>query len=347
MTTPRGRRRWIRWLWTGRDPVARLARAALLPVAGLFRVMTVLRSAAYRRKLLPVADLPLPTVAVGNLTVGGSGKTPLAAWIAQYYLGRKRRPAILLRDYGGDERWVHERLAPGALVIPNADRAAGAAQAERDGADVLVLDDAYQRLDVTRDLNLAVVSAESSRAVRWPLPAGPWREGWGALSRADLIVVTRKRATAEAAQEFADELERRAPHAPVAVAHLGLTRLEGMVSGQARDPAGLSGRKVLAAAGIADPESFAVQVRATGARVSLVPFTDHHAYDEQDLDWLVRAAGQADYVVITEKDAVKLRHRWPVTVAEPLVAVLDLVWESNGDAVRTALDAVITPAAEF
>ncbi|MGH7751495.1 MAG: tetraacyldisaccharide 4'-kinase, partial [Gemmatimonadales bacterium] len=110
---------------------------------------------------------------------------------------------------------------------------------------------------------------------------------------------------------------------------------------------GLAGRKVLAAAGIADPESFAVQVRATGARVSLVPFTDHHAYDAEDLDWLVHAAGQADYVVITEKDAVKLRHRWPVTVPEPLVAVLDLVWESNGDAVRTALDAVVTPAAEF
>ena len=87
--------------------------------------------------------------------------------------------------------------------MADADRAAGAERALARGAEVLVLDDAYQRLDVRRDLNIAVVSAETTRAVRWPLPAGPWREGLGALDRADAVIVTRKRATSEAAQALA------------------------------------------------------------------------------------------------------------------------------------------------
>src|SRR5205085_666480 len=98
---------------------------------------------------------------------------------------------------------------PEARVVANPDRVAGAERAVSEGAQVLVLDDAYQRLDVHRDLNIAVVSAETTRAVAWPLPAGPWREGLGALDRADAIVVTRKRATREAAAKLAADLRQR------------------------------------------------------------------------------------------------------------------------------------------
>ncbi len=119
----------------------------------------------------------MPSVAIGNLSVGGSGKTPIAGWIATYFADQGHRPAILLRGVGGDETLVHRELVPRAIVVPDPDRVAGAVRAVAAGADVLVLDDAYQRLDVARDLNICVVSAETRVAVRWPLPAGPWREG--------------------------------------------------------------------------------------------------------------------------------------------------------------------------
>ena len=198
--------RVVRWLWTSRRPDARLVRLALLPASGLWRGAMAARELAYRRGWLAVHDLPLPSVAVGNLTVGGSGKTPIAIWIARYYVSRGLVPGILLRGYGGDETLVHQHAVPEAQVIADADRAAGAERALARGAEVLVLDDAYQRLDVRRDLNIAVVSAETTRAVRWPLPAGPWREGLGALDRADAVIVTRKRATSEAALALVAEI---------------------------------------------------------------------------------------------------------------------------------------------
>jgi tetraacyldisaccharide 4'-kinase len=332
----------MRWLWTSRRPDARLARLALLPVSGLWRLAMDTRRLAYRRGWLAVRDLPLPSVAVGNLTVGGSGKTPIAIWIARHYVTRGLRPGILLRGYGGDETLVHQHSVPEAVVIADADRAAGAERALARGAQVLVLDDAYQRLDVHRDLNVLVMSAETTRAVRWPLPAGPWREGWDALDRADAVIVTRKRASPEAAQALVRELESRV-RGPIAVAHLGLRTLEGLVSGTRRPAETLAGKRVVAASGIADPDAFVAQTKATGAAVQVATWKDHHDYRDEDVAWLAHAARRADHVVITQKDAVKLRDRWPATVPEPLVALLDLSWEAGGDRIAAVLDAVVTP----
>jgi tetraacyldisaccharide 4'-kinase len=303
-----------------------------------------LRTLWYRRGWLPVHDLPLPSIGVGNLTVGGSGKTPVAIWVARYYAAKGLVPGILIRPYGGeDEALVHQRYLPGAPVIADADRVSGAERALARGAEVLILDDAFQRLDVRRDLNLAVVSAETTRAVRWPLPAGPWREPWSALERADAIIVTRKRAGPETAAALAADLRSRVS-VPVAVARLGLERLEGLRTGEVHSPGSLSGRRVVASAGIADPAGFVSQVKATGAAVQVATWKDHHEYSSEDIAWLVHASRRADHLVVTEKDAVKLRDHWPADTPEPLVAVLDLVWEANGEAIAVALDAVITPA---
>jgi tetraacyldisaccharide 4'-kinase len=334
--------RVMRWLWTSRRADARLARLALLPVSGLWRLAMDARGLAYRRGWLDVRDLPLPSVAVGNLTVGGSGKTPIAIWIARHYVSRGLRPGILLRGYGNDETLVHQHSVPEAVVVADPDRAAGAERALANGAQVLVLDDAYQRLDVRRDLNILVMSAETTRAVRWPLPAGPWREGWAALDRADAVIVTRKRATAEAATALAGELEGLV-RGPIAVAHLGMGTLEGLVSGTRRPADTLAGKRVVAASGIADPDAFVAQTKATGAAVQVATWKDHHEYRDEDVAWLAHAARRADHVVITQKDAVKLRDRWPASAPEPLVALLDLTWEAGGDRIATVLDAVVTP----
>jgi tetraacyldisaccharide 4'-kinase len=334
--------RVIRWLWTSRRIDARLARLALLPASALWRVTMNVRTTAYQRGWFETQDLPLPSVAVGNLTVGGSGKTPVAIWIARYYARKGLRPGILLRGVGGDEALVHAHSVPESIVVPDPDRVAGAERALARGAEVLILDDAFQRLDVRRDYNIVLVSAETTRAVRWPLPAGPWRESVTSLDRADAVIITRKRASPEAALQLAREMLGRID-GPVAIAHLGLHRLEGLITGAKVDSAALRGRRVVAASGIADPEAFVAQTKATGAAVQVATWRDHHDYRDEDVAWLAHAARRADHVVITEKDAVKLRDRWPNNAPEPLVAVLDLTWEEGGEEIAAGLDAVVTP----
>lgn len=334
--------RLIRWLWTSRRLDARLARLALLPAAAAWHAGMTVRGAAFRRGWRASRPLPRPSVAVGNLTVGGSGKTPIATWIARHFAAQGLRPGILLRGYGADEVLVHRHDVPQAVVVANPDRLAGAVQAVAEGADVLVLDDAFQRLDVQRDLNVLVISAETTLAVRWPLPAGPWREGWGAIARADLVVVTRKRATAEAASALAAEIGR-VTAVPIAVAHLGLHHLEGMLSGTTRAVETLQGERVVAATAIADPDAFVAQVKRTGAQVQVATWKDHYDFRDEDVAWLARAARKADHVVLTAKDAVKLRDRWPVSAPEPLVAILNVRFESGGDAFIAALDALVSP----
>lgn len=331
----------MRRLWRRRSLKARAARVALLPLSGVYGAAMALRSTWYRLGLARARSLPLPAIAVGNLSVGGTGKTPLAAWIASYCIDAGRRPGILLRGYGRDEVMVHRRLVPDAIVVADADRIAGANLAKSQGASVLVLDDAFQRLDTARDLNIAVLAVEQARLPRWTLPAGPWRESRGALSRADLLVVTRKRADAEAAEALSERLAARWPKTPVAVARLALTGLTGMRSGAALPLQALRGQRIVAAAGIADPESFAVQVRASGATVQLAAYQDHHEYDAQDVARLMQAVAGASYLVVTEKDAVKLRAVWPSDSPEPLVAIMAWIWERNGEAVIHALRRVL------
>jgi tetraacyldisaccharide-1-P 4'-kinase len=130
---------------------------------------------------------------------------------------------------------------------------------------------------------------------------------------------------------------------PIGIAHLGLRRLEGLVSGRPTFAESLAGKRVVAASGIADPDAFVAQVKATGAAVQVATWKDHHDYRDEDVAWLAHAARRADHVVVTQKDAVKLRDRWPNAAPEPLVAVLDLEWEEGGDDITSALDAVVTP----
>ncbi len=333
--------RVTRWLWASRATSARLTRLALLPPSLMYRALASLRARAYRSGLLKTGIPSVPTIAVGNLTVGGSGKTPLSNWIARYYSDHGLRAAILLRGYGGDEGDVHRRQLSRAIVVEDPDRLAAARAAVARGAQVIVMDDAYQRLDVGRDLNIAVLSAESGRAVRWMLPAGPWRESWSALRRADLVVVTRKWATLDAAVETARRAYDVAPQARFAIAHLRLDGFRRLLTESHVPLTALQGARIAAGAGIADPDAFARQCRDLGATVRLVPFADHHRYGDRDIRRLLHGRQAVDYVVVTEKDAVKLRHQWPRSAPEPLVAQIGLEWDRGGPTVETALNAAV------
>jgi tetraacyldisaccharide 4'-kinase len=307
----------------------------------LFRGIAAARTRAYRSRFLHCESAHVPTIAVGNLTVGGSGKTPIAAWIAEYYSRSGLTPGIVLRGYGGDEGAVHRKLVRGAIVIENPDRLAGASSAVSGGAEVIVLDDAYQRLDIERDLNIAVVSAESGESSRWTLPAGPWREGWRALRRADLVIVSRKRATVGAADAMMQRVEEEIPDRPVAVARLGIAGFHGLLSGAQIEASGIDGANVVVAAGIADPHSFACQCRALGAKARLIPWRDHQNLSDRDLQELAFLGRGSDFTIVTEKDAGKMRDRWPKGHDEPIVAELDLAWEGGGEIVEAMLDAAV------
>ena len=156
------------------------------------------------------------------------------------------------------------------------------------------------------------------------------------------IVVTRRRAAVAESRALAARIAARWPNAAVATVQLAIAGLAGLRSGKRVELSSLAKQRVLVAAGIADPVSFAAQVRAFGASVHLMAYQDHHAYSRADIARLAQAAKDADYVVVTEKDAVKLRSRWPEDAPEPLVAQLALRWESNGDAVERILEGVLT-----
>lgn len=330
-----------RWLWGEQTWTARLARFALLPASLLYRGTVAARARAYAAGVFGRTAVRLPTVAVGNLTVGGAGKTPLASWIAGHYARRGLRPGILLRGYGGDEGDLHRRLLPPSIVVENPDRLAGAREAAKRGAEVVVLDDAYQRLSVQRDLNIAVVAAESMRVAPSTLPVGPWREPLRALRRADLVVVTRKRASRASALALASYIRSVAPGRAVALAWLQPTELRGLRSNTRTSLELLQGARLVTAAGVADPDSFAYQCRRLGAVVFPFPLRDHARFSRRRVRRLLQAGRAVDYVVVTEKDAVKLRTVWPHSEPEPLVAGLGVTWEVGRETVEDALDTAI------
>ncbi len=329
--------RVVRWLWTSRRLDARLARIALLPAAGFWRAASAVRDGAYARGWLRQDTLPLPSIGVGNLTVGASGKGPVMVWIARHLHAQGRQPGLLLR---GNSPWrvaAFEHAAPGVPVRGARDAMQGAVQLANGGARAIVMESRIPVLDIRPDRVIAVVGAETSAAVRWSLPAGPWRERWSRLGDVDAVVVARKRAPLDAALALAARL-REHTSAPIAVAHLGVRHLEGLVSRTEHPASLLRGRRVVAASGSADPGAFISQIKATGAAVQVAQWEADDDMRDHDVAWLAHAARRADHVVVSEADAVKLRDRWPARVAEPLVAVLDLTWERDGDAVISALD---------
>lgn len=334
--------RLLRWLWTSRRLDARLARASLLPAAGLWRAASSVRNAAEARSWGGGAPLGLPVVGVGNLTVGDSGRAPVLIWMARHFAAQGLRPGIVVGRSSQYRAIALRHAIPDALVLADSDRAGAVRQLASEGAQVALLSGAVPPRETAPALAVMVIAAETSRAVRWPVPAGPWREGWKALERADLVIVTRRRAPLDTAESLARELATHTA-GPAAIAQLGVRHLEGMVSGSERPASVLAGRRVVAASGSADPDSFVANVKATGAAVQVHTWQADGELRDEDVAWLANATRRADYVVVSEQDAVKLRDRWPARIAEPLVAVLDLTWESNGDAVAAGLDALVAP----
>src|SRR5687767_15267647 len=298
-------------VWYGDSLPARLARAALRPAELLYAGAVRVRGSLYDHGWLGTHVAPLPVLAIGNVTVGGTGKTPIAAWAVAQLRERGARPAVVLRGYGGDEPLVHEALNPGVPVVVDADRVRGARAAHASGADCVVLDDAFQHRRLRRTADWVLVSAERFDRMTHLLPAGPLREPQRAVSRADVVVVTRKIESATRAAEVA-ELVERTSRVATAVVHLSPDGVVDALDGTRRPLAELRDVRVLTVAGVGSPHDFFDQLREHGTLdPQVIAYGDHHAFAPSDVRFIMRTATRAEAVVCTLKDAVKLAPLWP------------------------------------
>lgn len=292
-----GLQRAVERLWYGDSPAALL----LQPLAWVFGAAVALRRGLYGRGVLRAERVPVPVIVVGNVTAGGTGKTPLVAWLAARLRALGYRPAIVSRGYGGtaggapvavtaasdaatvgDEPVLLARRA-GCPVVVDRDRARAAARAAADGADVVIADDGLQHYALARDLEIAVVDGERGFGNGRLLPAGPLREPVARLDRVALVLRNGGVAT-----PGVPRFELRAT---------GAVRL---ADGSTRPLAEFAGARAWAVAGIGNPARFRAELARHGVEAVPVAVPDHGRVDLAGL-----ARREPLPVLMTEKDAVK------------------------------------------
>jgi len=302
----------------------RWLRRLLTPTAWFYAQFMRIRAALYARGTLRPRRLPARVISVGNLTVGGTGKTPLVLWLAQRLQGAGLRVAILSRGYGrsvrqarifangiprveeaGDEPVLLARRLHGVPLGIAADRfAVGLQLAARHRPDVFLLDDGFQHLRLARDLDIVLLDASDPFGGGYVLPAGALREPVDALVRAQVVVLTRSRQAADSAIEA---VRLYNPRVPVFRAR---TRLAGVLDATSHKPVPretLAGVPVLAFCGIGNPAAFWQDVRDWGFRLAgTQAFPDHHRYSADDFRRIARQADRyaAQALLTTEKDVV-------------------------------------------
>jgi len=304
-----------------RRPHDRLILFLLLPLSLAYGAISWIRGKGYDLGLLPGYRAPVKVISVGNISVGGTGKTPVVDWLVKCLLEQGQRPAIVSRGYGGsfagevgivsagrglqlspaeagDEPCLLARRNPSVPVLIAKKRAAGVRRAvEEFAASPVILDDGFQHRAVRRDVDLVLVDGKHPLGNGLPLPAGLLREFPAALSRADLLLVTR--ATGTSASLPVDRPTWKSCHrlADYAVDFQG-----GQVS-----LAELAGKRLLAFAGIADPDNFFAGLEDVGVAIEKkFVLGDHERYDVSTLQKINTAANGLDALLTTEKDGVKL-----------------------------------------
>ena len=276
------------------------------------------RNLAYDQAWLSTTRAELPVISVGNLSVGGTGKSPMVAWLANYLRRRGVRVAILSRGYGQLESGQNDEALELELALPDVphlqhwDRIASAKlAAEELDMQLLLLDDGFQHRRLGRELEVVLIDASESAASRWLLPGGLLREPMSSLSRADVVVLTR---VASAQQPSYDKLlaqvQRRAPQAAVVSANHRPTCLWS-AERRAVELSELAQQSVLAFCAIGSPGSFYDSLAEMGAQVlDTRTWPDHHAFSGDDVAALTHWAAQfptAQAMVCTMKDWVKIQ----------------------------------------
>lgn len=322
---------WQR-IWNDDDSIRRFSptRAILYLGSLIYRLIISLRNGLYDRQILKSVRLSCPVISVGNITAGGTGKTPCVIWLAKMLQRRGYQPAVISRGYGGknvkpvnvvsdgknillgaeeagDEPMLIALSLPGIPVVTGAKRAfTGRLAFEQFGANVLICDDAFQHRQIIRDVDIVLLDAERPLGNEHLLPRGELREPVEGLHRAGCILLTRAQSTTPV---YAD-VARIAGASGIPIfraAH----RFKEMIREDKNRllPGALQGKKVCAFCGIAKPASFKKLLLDTGARIlSFMDFPDHYIYNSGDLEAIQKhfSAQNADYWMTTEKDAMRL-----------------------------------------
>lgn len=293
------------WGWT--------ARCVLSAMSAGYRAVIAHRNSRFDRGVRQTHALTVPVISVGNITAGGTGKTPLVVDLLQRLIRRGRRAAVVSRGYGssrgelGDELTMISSRVPEAICIANPDRVAGGLAAVKRGADVIVLDDGFQHRRLRRDLDIVVIDATNPFGFDHLLPRGLLREPIKQLIRADVIVVSRADlVSTEALHGLSARLDSYAPDAPRLFCRHEPTGVTD-VSGKPLDD---TFRRAIVFAAIGNPNAFVATVEGMGIKpVKCLWWPDHHAYDRRDIGKLANACSSTDHdiVLTTCKDAVKLR----------------------------------------
>jgi tetraacyldisaccharide 4'-kinase len=290
-------RHWYRLSWLS---------VLLLPIAAVFGCTVALRRALYRAGVLPSYRVPVPVIVVGNITAGGTGKTPLVIWVCDFLREQGYEPGIVSRGYGGSGETMAVRgdSAPDIagdepVLLAQRSRcpvwigrsrvaAALALIAANPECNVIVSDDGLQHYRLRRDVEIAVLDGSRTTGNGLPLPAGPLRESTARLVEVDAVVVTGDTSL------------------PGASAKTFAMRLEGNLFCNLLNPAfhqeagAFHGKRVHAVAGIGNPARFFDHLQRLGLSFAAHAFPDHHAYSQADLDFR-----DADAIIMTEKDAIK------------------------------------------
>ena len=310
-------------VWYGSTPLARALSLLLAPLGWLYCTVASLRALAYRHGWLRAEGAGVPVIVVGNLTVGGTGKTPLVLWLVGHLRRRGLRPGVASRGYGGTAGEEGPVLVPaagkatrssgpfggadparfgdepallaarcGCPVMVGRDRVAAArALVERHGCDVVVTDDGLQHYRLRRDLEILVIDGARGYGNGRCLPAGPLREPRGRERRAALSLVN-------------GPTQGMAGGGAMGMALVPGDAVNLYDTGLRRPLAAFRGRRLIALAAIGNPGRFFAMLRGLGLRIDPRPFPDHHGFTAEDFAGL--PAGQ---VLMTEKDAIKCR-RW-------------------------------------
>jgi len=309
--------RWEDWLFAQKPGFfGELARSPLWALSGIYWLAVKARLLGYKKGFFPSEKINLPVISVGNLSLGGSGKTPLVIWLAEKLSQRGLKPAVSIRGYrsqaekslvvltpgspspspilvGDEARLIFQKLES-VPVLVGRDRVEAGRKAGELGAELLILDDGFQHLRLKRDLDLVLIDSRRNIFKEKLFPRGRLREPLSELKRAGVLIFSR----AEEEPGWRRELERFHPQAKIF-----------KMCYQVKNSGELAGKRAFAFAGIAHPQDF-FQL-AQRVKINLVgswSFSDHHLYKEKEVRQIEKKAKEkgAEILLTTEKDAVRL-----------------------------------------
>jgi len=322
----------------------------VLRVAELPYSMAVgFRNRRYDLLRAKIERVAVPVICVGNLTLGGTGKTPLVKWLASWMTSRGAQPAIISRGYRSadgkpnDEALELRQALPDVPHVQNADRVAAARAAIDDHCcSVILLDDGFQHRRLARDLNIVLLDALEPFGYEHVFPRGTLREPLNGLQRADIVCLSRADAVSpderQAIRHRVSEIAPQVAWCEVSHAPSGLIN----TSGDSQSMPTLQGRRVAAFCGIGNPAGFRHTLAVAGGEiVDWREFPDHHAYTEADLHELAEATqrARAEIAVCTQKDLVKIARQ--NLAGHPLWAVaIEIEFLAGQDAMEAALEKV-------